>query len=224
MKFRLLSFLVLFTSIAATAQISVGVRGAANASVVSKFDLIQNIVPQFRYKIAPNITVFAEIPITTNFSFQPELAYNQKGFFVKEGIDVAGQFAGVSIPINGQVNFKTHYVEVPLMAKFHIGDKTAAHYYMMLGPSVGYLVDAGLRLRVLGIFPINTGLSTEVFKPLEISGIAAMGFELPVAEKLKLFTEARYQLGFSRILDTPIVQLPVRNRSFSGGLGFKVAI
>lgn len=206
------------------AQISVGVRGAAAFSTVSKFDLIENITPDFRYKIAPNVAVFAEIPITEQFSVQPELAYNHKGFRVEEGIDIAGQFGGVNIPVNGRVNIKTHYVEIPVLAKFHFGDKSAAHYYMMIGPSVGYLVDSGLRLNVFNILPINTDFPEEVFNSVELSGIAAVGFELPVAARVKVFTEARYQLGLSRILDTPVVQLNVRNRQFSGGMGLKFAV
>lgn len=220
----LLIVLIIGTVIGSQAQISVGVRGSAAFSTVSKFALIENITPDFRYKVAPNVAIFAEIPITENFSFQPELAYNQKGFRVEEGIDIAGQFGGVNIPINGRVNVKTHYLEVPVLAKFHFGDKTAAHYYMMVGPSVGFLVDSGLRLNVLNIFPINTGFPTQIFKSAELSGIVAAGFELPVAERINLFTEARYQLGLSRILDTPVVQLNVRNRSFSGGMGLKFAM
>jgi hypothetical protein len=225
MKSNVLLFtLILGVVTSSQAQISVGVRGAAAFSTVSKFDLIQNITPEFRYKIAPNVAIFAEIPVTENFSIQPELAYNHKGFRVEEGIDIAGQFGGVGIPVNGRVNIKTHYIELPVLAKFHFGDKTAAHYYMMVGPSVGYLVDAGLRLNVLNIFPVDIGFPTQVFKPVELSGIVAAGFELPVAAKVKIFTEARYQLGLSRILDTPVVRLAVRNRQFSGGVGLKFAV
>lgn len=220
----LLIVLIIGTVIGSQAQISVGVRGSAAFSTVSKFELIENVTPDFRYRIAPNIAVFAEIPITEKFSFQPELAYNQKGFRVEEGINVAGEFLGVEIPINGRVNFKTHFIEVPLLAKFHFGDKQAAHYYLMAGPAVGFLADAGMRIRVLSIFSFNADLPSDFFKPVELSGIVAGGFELPVAEKINLFVEGRYQLGLSRILDTPVIQLDVRNRSFSGGAGLKFAM
>lgn len=224
MKFNVLFFLAIISAFGANAQMSIGVRGSVGASTVTKFDLIENITPDFRYKIAPNIAVFAELPVTDNFSVQPEIVYNQKGFRVEEGIDIAGQFGGVNIPINGRLNIKTHYMEVPVLAKFHFGDKSAAHYYLMVGPSVGFLVDSGLRINVLNIFPINTDFPTQIFKSAEFSGVAAMGFELPVAEKIKVFTEVRYQHGFSRILDTPVVQLPVRNRTFTGGLGLIYAL
>jgi hypothetical protein len=224
MKFKALLFLALISVIRVNAQISIGVRGGASGSTVTKFNLIENITPDFRYKIAPNVAIFAEIPITEKFSLQPEIAYNQKGFRVEEGIDIAGQFGGVNIPINGRLNVKTHYIEVPVLAKFHFGDRNAAHYYFMVGPSVGFLADAGLRINVLNIFPINTGFPTEVFKSAELSGIAAFGFEFPVLGRIKGFTEVRYQHGFSRILDTPVVQLGVRNRTFTGGLGLKFAL
>lgn len=224
MKKNILTILVLLVSTALSAQKSVGVRGAFSASTVTKFDLIENITPKFRFSPSGSFGVFMELPIDNNFSIQPELNYTQKGFMIQEGIKAAGQFAGVNIPINGKVNFRTHYVELPVLAKLHIGNKNAAHYYMMVGPAIGVLADANMRIRVLNIFPINSDLPQGIFKPVEFSAIAALGFELPVSNKVKIFTEGRYQHGFSRILDTPIVQLPVRNRTFSGGMGIKLAI
>jgi hypothetical protein len=168
--------------------------------------------------------VFLEIPITNKFSFQPELAYTQKGFSIREGIKMGGEFLGVNIPVNGKVDFRTNYIEIPLLAKVHLGPKDATHGYVMAGPAVGYMADANIRIRVLNIFPINTNLNNDFFKPIELSGIAAAGFEVPLNEKFSAFAEARYQFGFSRILDTPVVQLDVRNRSVSGGMGIKIAL
>ncbi len=206
------------------AQKSIGVRGAFTASTVTKFDLIENVTPDFKFMPSAGGAVFMELPIMGNFSVQPEIVYTQKGFMINESLNMGGKFLGVDIPVNGKVNFRTNYVEMPVLAKFHIGDKESAHYYFMLGPSLGVFTDAGMTVRVLNIFPIKTDLNSNMFKPIELSGIAAMGFELPVAEKVMIFTEARYQHGFSRILDTPVVQLPVRNRTLSGGMGIKIKI
>ncbi len=219
-------FLLLGSFLVSTsfAQKMIGVRGSISGSKVTKFDLIENITPDFKLMPAGGAAVFMELPITEKFSFQPELAYTQKGFRIAEGIDMAGDFLGVNIPINGSVNFRTDYVEIPLLAKVHFGDKNEAHYYMMAGTAVGFLTDASMRISVLNIFPVRTGLSTGFFKDAELSGIAAAGFQMPVSEKMKFFTEVRYQHGFTRILDTPVVQLPVRNRTFSGGMGFMISI
>jgi Outer membrane protein beta-barrel domain len=224
MKIKAFSLLMIMVSFSTFAQKSVGFRGSLSGSTVTKFDLIENITPDFKLNIAGSGAVFFELPITNNFSIQPELVYTQKGFAIKEGIKMASEFAGVDIPLNGKVNFKTNYVEIPVLAKIHFGDKNSVHSYLMFGPAVGYLADAGLRIRVLSIFPINTNLPKAIFKPYEFSGIAAAGFEFPISGSVKIFTEARYQHGFSRILDTPIVKVPVRNQTFSAGMGLKINI
>ncbi|AWV98330.1 porin family protein [Arcticibacterium luteifluviistationis] len=217
---------LLFTLIASAgfAQKSIGVRGAFTGSTMTKFDLIENITPDFKFLPSGSAAIFIEIPLDANFSVQPELAFTQKGFKVDEAINVGGDFLGINIPIGGRVNFKTNYIELPVLLKYHVGDKEAAHYYVALGPSLGYMADANMTVRVLSIFPIKTNLNNNMFKPLEFSGVAAMGFELPVAANMKAFVEGRYQHGFSRVLDTPIFQLPVRNRTLSGGLGVKFNI
>jgi hypothetical protein len=225
MKFKLFSIaLISFISFNSYGQLKVGVRASVTGSTVTKFDLIENITPTFKLSPAAGGSLFLEIPVQKNVSFQPEIAYTTKGFRVKEGIDVAGDFAGINIPINGQVDFKTHYLDVPLLAKIHFGEKEKAHYYMLIGPSVGFVADANMRIRVFNIFPINSNIPKGIFKSTELSGVAAVGFEVPFNEKIKFFGEARYQHGFSRTIDTPIVQLPVRNRTYGGGIGFTVQI
>ncbi|MGR3808905.1 porin family protein [Jiulongibacter sp. NS-SX5] len=221
---KLFAFVFALVSVGAVAQTSVGVRGAFTSGTFTKFDLIENVTPEFRLMPAGSGALFVEIPVTSNFSIQPELGYIQKGFAIREGIDVGGEFLGINIPVNGKVNFRSHYIEMPVLAKFHIGDKNATHYYIALGPSVGYLADADMRIRVLDIFPVTTNINKDFYKPIELSGVAAVGFELPVAEKVKVFTEARYIHGFSRVLDSGIFELPVRSRTLSGGMGVKFTL
>jgi hypothetical protein len=223
MKKILALLLTLFVT-SAMAQKSVGVRGSFTTSTMNKFDLIENITPDLKYLPSVGGAVFIEIPITSNFSIQPELAFTQKGFSIKEGFKAGGDFLGIDIPINGKVNFRTNYIEVPVLAKYHFGNKDAAHYYVAAGPSIGYMADASMNIRVLNIFPIKTGLSNDIFKPFELSGVAVVGFEVPVAENAMVFVEGRYQQGISRAIDTPIFELPVRNKTFGGGIGLRFNI
>lgn len=224
MKFKAITLGLLIFSVSCYAQKSIGVRGAFNASNVTKFDLIENITPEFKLQPAGSGAIFLEIPLSPRFSLQPELVYIQKGFNIAEGFRVGEEIFGIDIPVNGKVTFRTNYVEMPVLAKVHLGDKQATHGYLMLGPSVGYMADANMRIRVLNILPLNTDLNDDLFQRFELSGIFAAGFEVPVSEKVTAFAEARYQHGFSRILDTPVVQLDVRNRTLAGGLGLKFSI
>ncbi|MFD2523448.1 porin family protein [Emticicia soli] len=205
-------------------QIQLGVRGAANWSTMTKFDLIQNVTPTFRLMPSAGAAIFAEFPINDQLSIRPELAYTQKGFLIKESLNLGGSdFLGVNIPLGGTLAFKTNYFELPILAKFKVGDPDAPHAYFLLGPSVGYMGDAKAVIRVLGLFPIRPSIGTGFFHQFEISGVGGVGFEFPVGNA-NLFVEGRYQHGFSRVLDIPLLQLPVRNRTLGVSAGFSFPI
>lgn len=221
---KLLSLVLLVLSFSASAQISFGLRGAFTASTFTRFDLIENVTPEFRFMPSGGGAVFVEIPVTNYFSVQPELSYIQKGFAIREGVNVGGEFLGIDIPVNGKINFRSDYVELPVLAKFHLGDKEAAHAYLAIGPSIGYLTAASMRIKVLDIFPVNNDINKDFYKPFEFSGVSALGFEVPVAERILAFAEARYTHGFSRVLDTSSAELPVRSRTLSGGAGVKIQL
>lgn len=224
MKNTSLALLLILSSFVTFAQKSVGFRGSFSGSTLTKFPLIENITPDFKMRPAASGAIFLELPVTANFSVQPELEYSLKGFSIKEGINKDGNFLGVNIPLNAKLTFKTDYIQAPILAKFKFGEPDQTNFYVAVGPSVGILVNSGLRINIFNIFPINTNLSKNYFKPVEFSGVATMGIEQPFTTKLSFFVEGRYQHGFSRILDTPIVNLPVRSRTVNASMGFKVKI
>ena len=204
--------------------IQIGARGGANWSTMTKFDLIENITPTFRLMPSGGAALFAEFPITEQFSIRPEFAYTQKGFLVKESLSMSGtEFLGVNIPIGGTLAFKTNYIELPVLAKLKIGDPYAPHAYLIVGPSVGYMTDAKAIIRVLGLFPLRPSIGTGYFNRFELSGVGAFGFEFPVGNG-NIFIEGRYQHGFSRVLDIPLLELPVRNRTVGVSAGFSFPI
>ena len=205
------------------AQIFVGVRGGVTGSTMTKFKLIENITPEFKLLPAPSGAVFAEFSISERFAIQPELAFTQKGFVINETFKIGNDnnLLGINIPIGGRIALKNNHVELPVLAKIKLGSPDEGHAYILLGPSVGYMVDSRAVIRVFNIFPIRTGLGMGIFKNAEFSGVAALGYEIPFRNG-KFFMEGRYQHGFSRVLDLPLVQLPVRNQTvgFSMGLAF----
>ncbi len=220
MKKIMLGLVAAMMASAANAQISVGFKGSANASTVTKFALIENITPTFRLALAAGGGVFLDIPVYKNLSFQPEVNFIQKGFKINEGIDVASKYAGVDIPLNASLKMRMQYIQVPLLAKL----KTNRGVYLSAGPSVGYLTKTGLRMNVFNIVPIRTGFPKNVYKEFEMSIIAAIGVEKDIDSKVSLLAEARYEAGVSRLLNTHIIQLPVRSQSYGANVGFKIRI
>ncbi len=221
--FKTLAFL-LITQLSFGQGIQIGARGGASWSTMTKFDLIENITPSFRLMPAAGGALFAEFPITEQFSIRPEFAYTQKGFLVKESLNMSGtEFLGVNIPIRGTLAFKTNYIELPVLAKLKLGDSDSPHAYLIVGPSVGFMTDAKAIIRVLGLFPLRPSIGTGFFHQFEFSGVGGIGAEFPVGNG-NIFIEGRYQHGFSRVLDIPLVELPVRNRTFGVSAGFSFPI
>lgn len=223
-KTLFITFLAILATLVTQAQMSIGVRGAVSGSTVTKFDLIENITPDFSMVPSGSAAIFVEFPLTSRFSIQSEFVFQQKGFNVNEGISAGGDFLGINIPVNGDLDFRTTYFEVPLLAKVHLGDKNSTHAYLMAGPSIGFITNATARVRLLSVIPLKTDVNQDFFRPLDVSAVAAAGFEVPFSEKVKGFAEVRYQYGFTRIIDSNVLEFDVRNRTLSGGLGLKFLI
>ena len=117
------------------AQIFVGVRGGVTGSTMTKFKLIENITPDFKLLPAPSGAVFVELPISDRISIQPELAFTQKGFVIKESLNVGGgdNILGLNIPIGGRIALKNNHLEMPILAKFKLGDSNEGHAYILMG-------------------------------------------------------------------------------------------
>ena len=204
------------------AQVFIGVSGGATGSTMTKFALLERITPDFKLLPAPTGAIFAEITISDRFSVQPELAFVQKGFRIKESFNIGGDNAlGINIPLGGQISLKNNYIELPVLAKIKLGEPDAGHAYIMVGPSLSYMISSRSVIRVLNIFPIRTSLGTGLFNRAAFSGVVALGYEIPFGNG-KFFMEGRYQQGISRVLDVPVLQLPVRNQTvgFSAGVSF----
>lgn len=115
----------------------------------------------------------AEIMISDQFSFQPELLYTAKGAkFTEEGVDV---------------DIKYDYINLPLMAKYYV----AENFSIEAGPQIGFLASA----------KFEAGSESLDVKD-ETSGID-FGLGIGVGYKLEsgLNFAARYSLGLSNTND-----------------------
>lgn len=206
------------------AQINIGVRGGLSSSRMTKFELIQDITPAFKLLPSANVGIFVEIPLGTNFSIQPELNYLQKGFQIRESFNInQNSNLGFDIPLGGKLSLKNNYIEMPLLAKVKLGDAETPHAYILFGPSFGYMIDSKARIQVLRIFPVDIPLGTGIYHRAEVSGIAGLGYEIPLKFG-QIFFEGRFQHGLTRVLDIPTVRIPVRNQNLSLSAGISIAL
>lgn len=215
--------LVLVATTIASAQWSVGLRGGAYTGTVSKPELFTTITPDFRWSPALNLAIFAERELSENVAIRSELALVQKGFMMKEGTTM--NVGKVPVRLGVSSAYRVSYVEAPVLLKLAAGNELAK-VYAIVGPSVGYAADARIITRphaLIDFRPIRTDISMDAigYQRFELSGIAGAGISLKAGAG-EIMAEARYQQGFSRLLDVPVVQANVRNQGVSVSVGYKL--
>lgn len=216
--------LVLIASSVAVAQVQVGFRGGVNFGIVSTPSVMGGLSSVI--KPSPGLTgaLFLDIPLSDRVSFRPEVAYVQKGFMIREGFDF--NIGGVNIPIGASVAYQTQDIEVPLLLKVNLTDG-AVQPYFVAGPAVSYAVDGRIRTRATGIFstkPIDIDLNYgSTLNRWDFSGIVGAGLAIDAGAG-KLFGEVRYEHGFSRQVEVPILNLNIRNRGVAVSLGYSFPI
>ena len=218
----LLTFLLVAIASFTFAQNNFGFRAGLQYADVS-VPTIQsslNINPKTinRFEIA----AFYEYNFNDNFSIRPELSYNKKGFSVNEGIDF--EVANLPLPIGVEAITEIQYIQMPVFGKYAFGTGTA-RAYIMAGPSIGYAMDARLKTRVNSIIDFNISnsdinLNNDTYDRIDLAGVAGAGVEL-MMNNGSLFVEGRYTHSFSDLLQDPIIDLKLRNKSFGLSAGYK---
>ena len=145
-----------------------------------------------------HLGIVAEIVISETFSFQPELLYSAQG--AKESGD------------GWEETLKLDYFNLPLMAKFYVGEG----FSLEAGPQIGFLLSAKYDWEEDG----ESG--TEDIKD-DVKGID-FGVNLGVGYKTEsgLNFGARYNLGLSDINDTDDVEgdFSIKNSVIQAYVGF----
>lgn len=221
----LAAILILTTGIFANAQISIGARGGASlAKTTGNGGFVENFTGNLNYIVSGNGGVFLQIPIAGGLSFRPELAFKQSGAGISSN-DLL-DLVGVNIPLGGSIKQRLTYIQAPLLLQYDFGyQDSPVKPYIVVGPTFNYLADGKIVSRAdLILFrtqPNRTNIGLGGFNRFEVGGAGGVGLSFAVG-KAKVFVEGRYERGFTRVYDTPIVQVPVHNQSFSALAGFSI--
>ena len=209
------------------AQTSFGVK--AGMSVPSLSDNSNNIYSSdFTSISSASLGMFVEFPISSSFSFQPELIYSVKGG-QRNGLQpippsripsfLASLLPAGLVPYGSYDNKSTlNYLEIPLMLKFKTQSKTGIS--IEAGPYIGLLTSAQQKITGAGpIFLDASGTQPIVIppsSPLQVAydsdvntkkdikstnfGVqAGLTLYKRLASDVKIFLEGRAAYGFSKI-------------------------
>lgn len=123
------------TSSKSSNPITFGVKGGLNVSTISTSYNYEDSKP----KVGFNAGVFANIPIASKFSIQPELSYNQIGS--KTEIDSRYDIPGTVVRMKSTGSVSLGYLSLPVMLQYNL----LPNLYVEAGPEFGFLLGGKIK-------------------------------------------------------------------------------
>ncbi|MBK8951725.1 MAG: PorT family protein [Chitinophagaceae bacterium] len=187
MKKVLLSLVVIATTVfVSQAQVSFGAKAGLNLYNFSGSD-----ADGFDSKVGFNVGGLVNIPVSDNFSVQPELIFSTEGAKASEG--------------SVTMNYNMNYLNIPIMLQYN----TASGFYAEAGPQIGLLMSAKVKV------DSESEDIKDSFKSTNFSLGIGLGYRLANG----LGFGARYNLGLGNIVDETDVD--VKLGGFPVGVSFK---
>lgn len=165
---KVLLVLVFAASVAAVnAQVKFGVKAGVNLA-----NAIGSDAEDIKMKIGFNAGALVQIPVSNQFSVQPELVYSAQGF---KADDEDGE----------ELKFNAGYLNIPVLAKY----TTTSGFFAETGPQVGFLINAKA---TLGDEKEDI---KDFYKKTDFAWAFGLGYQTPSGVGIN----ARYNLGLSKI-------------------------
>ncbi len=227
--FKYISAVILSTTIFAAQgqQVSIGTRGGVTLGTVTRPEFIKGFTNSASYITSGNGGVFAEIAFGQHFSLRPEVAYLQKGLSTNAGTSLT--IASMDLPVGAQIDLRVSQIQVPVLAQYTFGQGPLKGY-ILAGPAVAVAVNAQLVTRpelLLTFRPIRTNVDLDLlrYNKFEASGMVGGGMSIALGGSgTKLMLEGRYEHGFTRVVDVPLVRVNTFNQNISFLAGISVPI
>lgn len=195
MKKIILVFTVVLSSVLVNAQVSFGIKAGLNNSTLGGDDAD---ISGKKSNTGFNLGVMANIPLSTHFSFQPELMYS-----ANEGMEFRPT-------TTSETNYNLNYVNIPLMMKYK-----SMGFYGEAGPYFGFLTSGKVKTKT------NSG-TTETDIKDSFDG-TDMGIALGTGYIMKsgLGFGVRYNMGLQNIYD--VTNYELKNRFWQVNLVYMFA-
>ena len=175
MKKIILVCTVLFLAVAVNSQVNFGIKVGLNNSTLGGdgADL-----PGKKSNTGFNFGVVANIPVSTNFAFQPEIMYSGS-----EGMEFRPT-------TTSETNYNLNYINIPLMLQYK-----SSGFYGEAGPYFGFLTSGKVKTKT------GTGSSEadikNSFDGTDIGGALGVGYKMSSGFGFG----ARYNMGLQNIYD-----------------------
>ena len=198
------------------AQVSIGLKAGVNYANITTPDISLVAIPSTSANQSFTFGAVAEIGIKNGFAIQPELNFTKKGFEVAQGIPI--ELGNINLPVGVKAITDLNYVEMPVLGKYNFGNGKIGGY-VAAGPTMSYATSG--RFRTVANFIIDVNIIDQKFDldalnltRFDIGGTIGAGGTVNLGGS-KLFVDARFTHGFTKLDNLPVIDLDFRNKNFA---------
>ena len=187
-----------------TVKTRFGLRGGVNLADLNAKNVSNTATfTEAESKTSFNAGVFANIPISEMFRFQPEIAFSSQG----------GKLHGPSASGTGPTYEQDlHYLTLPL--NFQL--MTSKGFFIQTGPQLGFLVSAKTK-NVSGTTAVsNDGDNKDDFDKLDFAWSGGVGY----LSRIGLGIDLRYNIGIANVVaDDARTNAPFKGQTWKNSVG-----
>lgn len=184
---KMILMAVLVSSVAAVnAQATFGLKLGANFSNLKYSE--DGDSESGDMKVGLNIGGLANIPLSADFSFQPELVFSMEGS--------KNEFGGIETKIN------LNYINIPVLLQYNVSGFIAE-----TGPQLGFLIGAKFKAG-------DTEVDSEAYETINFSWAIGFGYKMPSG----FGANVRYNLGLSNIYKDAADDYKVKGNTIQVGV------
>lgn len=220
------TLLIAGLTFSAGAQVSIGIRTGMTWTNVHQTEALESLTPNFKAVESFQVGALAEYKLTDRLAIQSELNFQKQGFALDEGLDAA--LFGAQLPVGVKSETRFSYLSMPVLAKYEFGGPLVK-FHVMAGPAVSYAVSGKIDTKAKVLLDIDLG-SIDInldnlndFNRWEISAVAGAGLDIQTGFG-KIFTDVRYQHGFTEVYQIPVADDQVTNRGFGLSAGILISL
>ena len=187
----------------ATAQSTtprIGIKAGANYMTLGQLEA-GGATYNYDYRFGFQGGLMADLPLSSQLSFMPQVLYAQKGGTVKATV------GGTT----GEIKTRINYLDVPLL----IGFKPSPEVTLFAGPQVAFLLSQSSDTYVNGAATSNT-TNTDGLRKNAIGGNVGIGYNINNNVSLT----GNYVFDFDKAANDNAAQSKAKNSGFALSLGY----
>lgn len=221
-----LSAFLLIGHITAQENTEFGLRvGAQSSNAIGHGVNLGLDILQPRAILTPSVSVYADIPLGSDFYISPEVGYRQKGFRIAEQIDIP--IFEIPVPLGAEMVTRMNYIDAATNIKYKFGNEKVQGF-IRGGPYAGYATGGQVDFRLNSLIDIkltsvDIDPSGNLYERLEYGAVAGAGVEFNAGSG-NFIMEATYQRAFNDFTNVPVIDAGLQNQSFGFSIGYSIPL